>query len=86
MGGSNLRKPPLINFGLIQFTAIQGIKLPGSPYFVTTKGGQEQFPGKRAIVLLRSDDAALAARFYVGSIRGRRLSSLESPQRSTTTG
>ena len=34
------------------------MKLLSCPYFVTTKGGQEQFPGKRATVLLRSDDAA----------------------------
>ena len=28
------------------------------PYFVTTKGGQEQYPGRKATVFLRSDDAA----------------------------
>ena len=38
------------------------------PYFVTTRGGQEQFSGKRVTVFLRSDDAAiLAALFYVAT-------------------
>ena len=53
-------------------------------YFVTTRGGQEQFPGKRATVFLRSDDAAiLAALFCVATTGGRRL---ESPQTSMTAG
>ena len=48
------------------------------PYFVTTRGGQEQFPGKRVPVFLRSDDAAiLAALFYVATTGGRRLESLQ---------
>ena len=36
-----------------------GMKLLSCPYFVTTEGGQEQLPGKRAIVFLRSDDVAI---------------------------
>ena len=34
--------------------------------FVTIKGGQEQFPGTRATVFLRSDDAATRCMFLCG--------------------
>ena len=54
------------------------------PYFVTTRGDQEQFPGKRVAVFLRSDDAAiLTALFYVATTGGRRL---QSSQTSMTAG
>ena len=44
------------------------------PYFVTTTGGQEQFPGKRVTVFLRSGDAAiLTALFHVATTGGRCL-------------
>ena len=66
MGGSNLAQAPLVNFGLIQFSAIPGVKPLSCPYFVATRGGQEQFPGKRVTIFLLSDDAAiLAALFYM---------------------
>ena len=43
------RKPPIIKFWLTQFTAIPGMKPLSCLYFVlTTKGGQEQFPGKKS--------------------------------------
>ena len=42
-------KLQLINFGLIQFSAIPGMKPPSGIHFVATKGSREQFPGKRAI-------------------------------------
>ena len=39
------------------------------PYFVTTRGGQKQFPGKGVTVFHRLGDAAiLAALFYVESL------------------
>ena len=36
------------------------------PHFVTTKGGQEKFPGKRATVFLQSDDTATNCMFLHG--------------------
>ena len=52
-GGSNLAQATLIKFGLIQYSAIPGMKPLSCPmqsvYFVTTKGCQEQFPGERPI-------------------------------------
>ena len=47
-----LHKSPLINFGLIQFSTLPGMKSLSCPshfFFVTTKGSQEQFPGEKAI-------------------------------------
>ena len=78
------RKSPLINSGLIQFSATPGMKPFSCPYFVATRGGQEQFPGKRVYLFLRSDDVAiLAALFCVATTGGRRL---QSPQTSMTAG
>ena len=46
------------------------------PYFVTTRAGQEKFPGKRPISYFFDQmTQLLAARFCVAPIRGR----LESP-------
>ena len=56
------------------------------PYFVTTKEGQEQFPGKRATVFLRSDDTATRCTFLCGYYSGAVFISLERPQRSMTAG
>ena len=36
------------------------------PYSVTTKGCQEQFPGKSATIFLRSDEAATRCMFLCG--------------------
>ena len=36
------------------------------PYFMKTKGGREQFPGKRATVYLWSDDTATRCTFLCG--------------------
>ena len=52
-----LHKLQLINFGLIQFSTIPGMKSRSCPsrfllffvFFLTTKGSQEQFPGEKAI-------------------------------------
>ena len=52
-GWIQLSKLALINFGLIQFSTTPGMKPLSCPsqfiLIVTTKGSQEQFPGKRAI-------------------------------------
>ena len=45
------------------------------PYFVTTKDGQENFPGKRATVFLRSDGTATRCTF----LRGYYLSAFRKP-------
>ena len=50
------------------------------PYQVTTRDGQEQFPGKRVTVFLRSDDGAILAALICVATTGRRR--LESPQTS----
>ena len=58
------------------------------PYFVTTKGGQEQFPGKRVTIFLQSDNMAtcvLTARLC-GYHSKAVFISLESPQTSVTAG
>ena len=80
------RKPPLINFGLIQLTSIPGMKPLSCPYIVTTKGGQEQFPGKRAAVFLRPDAAATRFMFLCGYYSRAAFVSMESPQRSMMAG
>ena len=59
-------KRPQINFWLIQFTAIPGMKPLSCPYFVVTKGSQEKFPGKRPTVFLCSDDMATCCTFLHG--------------------
>ena len=63
MGGSDLAEPAPINFGLIQFTTIPGMKILSCPYFVAIKGGQKQFPGNRATVFFLSDDVATRCTF-----------------------
>ena len=68
MGGSNLAQATLINFELIQFTAIPGMKPLSYPYFVTTKGSQEQFPGKGTTIFLRSDTTNTPACFCAATI------------------
>ena len=77
-------KLPLINLGLIQFTAIPGMKLLSCPQFVTTKGGQKQFPGKRTTIFLRSDDMATCCRFLCSYYLRVAFILLESPQTSIT--
>ena len=68
-------------YGVIQFTAILGMKLLSCPYFVT-KSSEEQFPEKRATVFLRSDEAATRCTFLCGYA----YVYLESPQTSMTAG
>ena len=43
------------------------------PYFMTTKGGQEQFPGKELLYFFGQTMQLLAARFCMATIQGRRL-------------
>ena len=62
------------------------MKPPSCPYFVTTKGGQEKFPGKRATIFLRPDDAATRCTFLCGYYLRAAFISLESPQTSMTAG
>ena len=84
MGGSNLAQAPLISFGLIEFTAIPGMKPLNCPY---NKGHQEHFPGKELLYFfdqtMQMQMQLLTACFCVVTIRGRRL---ESPQKSMTAG